>query len=73
MHLLVDDSLKIPQLLLHAVRQGGVIEAQAEFDIAFLGAVGRGSAKSVVGGLMSGVVGVLVRVRRGPAGTMGSA
>ena len=33
----------------------------------------RGSAKSVVGGLMSGVVGVLARVRRGPAGTMGSA
>ena len=36
-------------------------------------ASGRGSAKSVGGGLMSGVVGVLVRVRRGPAGTMGSA
>lgn len=34
---------------------------------------GRGSAKSVVGGLMSGIVGVLARVRRGPAGTMGSA
>ena len=33
----------------------------------------RGSAKSVVGGLMSGVVGVLARVRRGPVGTMGSA
>ena len=33
----------------------------------------RGSAKSVGGGLMSGVVGVLARVRRGPAGTMGSA
>ena len=37
------------------------------------GGVCRGSAKSVGGGLMSGVVGVLVRVRRGPAGTMGSA
>ena len=33
----------------------------------------RGSAKSVGGGLMSGVVGVLARVRRGPAGTMGGA
>ena len=37
------------------------------------GGVCRGSAKSVGGGLMSGVVGVLARVRRGPAGTMGSA
>ena len=31
----------------------------------------RGSAKSLVGGLMSGVVGVLARVRRGPAGDDG--
>jgi hypothetical protein len=38
-----------------------------------LGDYPRGSAKSVVGGLMSGIVGVLARVRRGPAGTMGSA
>ena len=34
---------------------------------------GRVSAKSAAGGLMSGVVGVLARVRRGPAGTMGGA
>jgi len=37
------------------------------------GEVGRVSAKSAAGGLMSGVVGVLARVRRGPAGTMGGA
>ena len=33
----------------------------------------QGVGKVGGGGLMSGVVGVLVRVRRGPAGTMGSA
>ena len=38
MHLLVDHFLEVPQLLLHAVRQGGVVEAQAEFDVALLGA-----------------------------------
>ena len=37
------------------------------------GTRGRVSAKSAAGGLMSGVVGVLARVRRGPAGTMGGA
>jgi len=37
-HLLVDHFLEVPQLLLHAVRQGGVVEAQAEFDVALLGA-----------------------------------
>ena len=34
---------------------------------------GQGLGKVGGGGLMSGVVGVLARVRRGPAGTMGSA
>ena len=33
----------------------------------------QGLGKVGGGGLMSGVVGVLARVRRGPAGTMGSA
>ena len=37
------------------------------------GARTQGVGKVGGGGLMSGVVGVLVRVRRGPAGTMGSA
>ena len=40
MHLLVDNPLEVPHLLLHAVRQGGVVEAQAEFDVALLGAAG---------------------------------
>lgn len=44
MHLLVDHFLEVPQLLLHAVRQGGVVEAQAEFDVALLGAAGEARA-----------------------------
>ena len=37
----------------------------------FYDSEGQGLGKVGGGGLMSGVVGVLARVRRGPAGTMG--
>ena len=39
MHLLVDVRFKIAHLLLNAGRQGGVVEAKSELDVAFLGAV----------------------------------
>ena len=44
MHLLVDNPLEVPQLLLHAVRQGGVVEAQAEFDVTLFNTTGEARA-----------------------------